>query len=113
MRTVRGHGPVRSRYGPLRGAHIVLYSDGLLTCACRLDNIFRSGNIYFGAAIHISERQNIFQSDKTYFRTSIDILEQHYIFQDGEFGTRPARTRYRPGVDRYGPGDKLKKKIGR
>ena len=50
MRAVRGRGPgtrplwTRS-WG---GAHIVLYSDGLLTCACRLDNIFRSGNIYFG-----------------------------------------------------------------
>ena len=40
--------------------------DGLLTCACRLDNIFRSGNIDFGAAIHFSGRQNIFQSGKRY-----------------------------------------------
>ena len=50
------------------GAHIVLYSDGLLTCAWRLDNIFRSGNIYCGAAIHISEWQYIFQSSNRYFR---------------------------------------------
>ena len=84
--------PVQGRYGPVRGggAHIVLCSHGLLTCACRLDNIFRSGNIYFGAAIHFSERQNIFQSGKTYFRASIDILEQYYIFQ---------RRRYAHGED--------------
>ena len=137
MRTVRGRGPGTK---PLwtrswGGAHIVLYSDCLLMCACRLDNIFR-GNIYFGAAIHFSEWQNIFHSGKRYFRASIDIVEQHYIFQrrryahgedtvrtrwghgekdklelyeDGELGTRPARTRYRPGIDRYGPGDKYKK----
>ena len=85
-------GPVQGRYGPVRGggAHIVLYSDCFLTCACRLDNIFHSGNIYFGAAIHFSERQNIFQSGKIYFRASIDILEQHYIFQ---------RRRYVHGED--------------
>ena len=76
MRMVRGHGPgtrplwTRS-WG---GAHIVLYSDGLLTCACRLDNIIRSGNIYFGAAIHFSGRQNIFQSGKRYLRASIEIF---------------------------------------
>ena len=92
MRTVRGRGagtrPLWTRsWG---GAHIVLYSDGLLTCACRLDNIFRSGNIYFGAAIHFSEWQNIFQSGKRYFRASIDILEQHYILQ---------RRRYAHGED--------------
>ena len=51
-------------------------SDVLLTCACRLDNIFRSDNIYFGASIHISERQYIFQSSKRYFRAAIDISEQ-------------------------------------
>ena len=69
MRTVRGRGPgTRPLWTRSWGvANIVLYSDGLLTCACRLDNIFRSGNIYFGAAIHffraakhISERQKIF-----------------------------------------------------
>ena len=92
MSTVRGRGPgtrplwTRS-WG---GAHIVLYSDGLLTCACRLDNIFRNGNIYFGAAIHFSKRKNIFPSGKRYFRASIDILEQHYIFQ---------RRRYAHGED--------------
>ena len=96
------------------GAHIVLHSDGLRTCACRLDNIFRSGNIYFGAAIHISEPQCIFQSGNTYFRAAINISDQHYIFQrrrfahgendklelyeDEEFSTRPGRTRYRPGI---------------
>ena len=78
MRTVRGRGAgtrplwTRSR----GGAHIVLYSDGLLTCACRLDDIFRSDNIYFGASIHISERQYIFQSSNRYFRAAIDISEQ-------------------------------------
>ena len=56
MRTVRGR---RAGTRPLwtrswGGAHIVLSSDGFRTCACRLDNIFRSGNIYFGAAIHIT-----------------------------------------------------------
>ena len=51
------------------GAHILLHSDGLRTCACRLDNIFRSGNIYFGAAI-------IFQSGNAYFHASINISEQ-------------------------------------
>ena len=55
-----------------------MYGDGLLTCTCRLDNIFRSGNIYFGAAIHFSGRQNIFQSGKIYLRASIDNLEQPY-----------------------------------
>ena len=121
MRTVRGRGagtrPLLTRsWG---GAHIVLYSDGLRTCACRLDSIFRSGNIYFGAVIHISERQNIFQSSITYFRGGgmhtvrtrwrhgeNDKLE---LYEDEEFGTRQGRTRYRPGIDRYGPGDKWKK----
>ena len=92
MRTVRGRGagtrPLWTR--SWSGAHIVLYSDVLLTCACRLDNIFRSDNIYFGASIHISERQYIFQSSKRYFRAAIDILEQHYIFQ---------RKRYAHGDD--------------
>ena len=77
------------------GAHIVLYSDGLLTCACRLDNIFRSDNIYFGASIHISERQYIFQRINRYFRTAINILEQHYIFQRKRYahGDDTVRTR--------------------
>ena len=92
MRTVGGRGagtrPVWTRsWG---GAHIVLYCDGLGTCACRLDNIFRTGNIYFGAAIHISEPQCIFQSGNTYFRAAINISEQHYIFQ---------RRRYAHGED--------------
>ena len=97
MRTVRGRGagtrPLWTRsWG---GAHIVLYSDVLLTCACRLDNIFRSDNIYFGASIHISERQYIFQSSKRYFRAAIDILEQHYIFQRKRYahGDDTVRTR--------------------
>ena len=97
MRTVRGRGagsrPLWTRsWG---GAHIVLYSDGLLTCACRLDNIFRSDNIYFGASIHISERQYIFQSINRYFRAAIDILEQHYIFQRKRYahGDDTVRTR--------------------
>ena len=83
MRTVGGRGPgTRPLWTRSWGsAHIILHSDGLLTCACRPDNIFRSGNIYFGVAIHFSGRQNIFQSGKRYFRASIDILEQHYIFQ--------------------------------
>ena len=68
--TVRGRGadtrPLWTRsWG---GAHIVLYmySDGLLTCACHLDNIFRSGtifwcsNTFFRAAKDIFVRQNIF-----------------------------------------------------
>ena len=25
------------------------------------------------------------------------------LYEDGEFGTRPGRTRFRPGIDRYGP----------
>ena len=78
MGTVRGRG-VGTRSLWTRswgGSHIVLYSDGLLTCACRLDNIFRSDNIYFGAAIHISERQYIFQSSNIYFRAAIYISEQ-------------------------------------
>ena len=76
------------------GAHIVLYSDGLLTYIC-LNNIFRSDTIYFGAAIHISERQYIFQSRNTYFRAAIDILEQHYISQRRRYahGKDTARTR--------------------
>ena len=54
MRTLRGRGagtrPLWTRsWG---GAHIILHRDGLRTCACRLDNIFWSGNIYFGATIH-------------------------------------------------------------
>ena len=76
-----GGNPVRGRGAGTRplwtrlwgGAHIVLYSDGLLTCACCLDKIFRSDNIYFGASIHISERQYIFQSSNRYFRAEIDI----------------------------------------
>ena len=106
MRTVRAHGagtrPLWTRsWG---GAHIVLYSDGLLTCACRLDNIFRSGNIYFGAAIHISERQYIFQNGKTYFqsgstyfraavhifRAAVHISERQYIFQSSNIYFRAA-----------------------
>ena len=87
-----------------------------------MDNIFRSGNIYFGATIHISEPQYIFQNNNTYFRAPLHISEQQYKFQrrryahgendklelyeDGEFGTRLGRTRYGPGTDRYGPGDK-------
>ena len=61
------------------GAHIVLHSDGLRTCACRLclhiaiyilvqQYIFQSGNTYFRATIHISDQQYIFQSSITYFR---------------------------------------------
>ena len=92
MRTVRGRGagtrPLWTR--SWAGAHIVLYSDGLRTCACRLDNIFRSGNIYFGATIHISEPQYILQRHNTYFRATIHISEQHYIFQ---------RMRYAHGKD--------------
>ena len=97
MRTVRGRGagtrPLWTRSWGV--AHIVLYSDVLLTCACRLDNIFRSDNIYFGASIHISERQYIFQSSKRYFRAAIDILEQHYIFQRKRYahGDDTVRTR--------------------
>ena len=92
MRTVRGRGPGT---GPLwtrswDGAHIVLYSDGLLTCACRLDNIFRSGNIYILVQQYIFQSGKTFQSGKIYFRASIDILEQHYIFQ---------RRRYAHGED--------------
>ena len=71
MSTVRGRGagtrPLWTRSWD--GAHILLYSDGLRTCACRLDNIFRSGNIYFGAAI-------IFQSGNIYFKAAIYISEQ-------------------------------------
>ena len=107
---------------------IVLYSDGLRTCACRLDNIFRSGNIYVGAAIHIPEPQYIFQSRNTYiseqqFQSSItyfrgggmhtvitrlehDENDKLELYEDGEFGTRTGRTRYRPGIDRHGPGYK-------
>ena len=82
MRTIGGLGagarPLWTRsWG---GAHTVLHSDSLRTCACRLDNIFRSGNIYFGAAIHISEPQYIFQSSNTYFRAAVHISEQQYIF---------------------------------
>ena len=78
MRTVTGRGagtrPLWTRsWG---GAHIVLYSDVLLTCACRLDNIFRSDNIYFGASIHISEQQKIFQSSNRYFRATLHISEE-------------------------------------
>ena len=97
MRTVRGRGagtrPLWTRSWGV--AHIVLHSDVLLTCACRLDNIFRSDNIYFGASIHISERQYIFQSSKRYFRAAIDILEQHYIFQRKRYahGDDTVRTR--------------------
>ena len=85
MRAVRGCG-AGMRTSWIRswgGAHIVLYSDGL----------FRSGNIYLGAAIHISEPQYIhfvFQSGNTYFRAAIHISEQHYIFQ---------RRRYTHGED--------------
>ena len=46
--------------------------------------------MYFGAAIHISERQYIFQSGNTYFRVAIYISEQHYVFQ---------RRRYAHGED--------------
>ena len=83
MRMVRGCGAcTRPLWTSLwGGVHILLYSDGLRTCACWLDNIFRSGNIYVGAAIHISERQYIFQSSNIYFRAAIHISEQHYIFQ--------------------------------
>ena len=77
------------------GARILLYSDGLRTCACRLDNIFRSGNIYFGAAIHISEQKYIFGSGNIYFRAAINISEQHYIFQRRRYahGDDTVRTR--------------------
>ena len=96
MKTVRGHGAGMRLLWTLSwgGAHIVLYSGGLLTCACRLDNIFRSDNIYFGAAIHISERQYIFQSSNTYFRAAIYILEQYYIFQRRRYahGENTVRT---------------------
>ena len=123
MRTVRGRGAgtrslLTRSWG---GAHIALYSDGLRTCACRLDSIFRSGNIYFGAVIHISERQNIFQSSITYFRGggmhTVKTRWRHgendklELYEDEEFGTRQGRTRYRPGIDRYGPGDKWKKNL--
>ena len=76
MRTVRGRGAgtrpllIRS-WG---GAHSVLYGDGLLTCAYRLDNIFRSDKIYFGVAIHISDQG--FQSGSAYFIAEIHISEQ-------------------------------------
>ena len=67
MSMVRGRGAgTRPLWG---GSHRLLYSDVLRTCACRLDNIFRSGNIYFGAAI-------ILQSDNTYFKAAIYISEQ-------------------------------------
>ena len=72
MRTVRGRG-ASTRPSWTRswgGAHIVLYSDGLRTCPCRLDNLFRTGNIYFGAAIHILEPQCIFQSGNGFVRYS-------------------------------------------
>ena len=81
------------------GAHILLHSDGLRTCACRLDNIFRSGNIYVGAAIYISEWQYIFQTGNTYLRGGgmhtvrtrwghgeNDKLE---LYEDGEIGMCP------------------------
>ena len=92
IRTVRGRGagtrPLWTRsWG---GAHIILYSDGLRACACRLNNIFRSGNIYFGATIHTSEPQYIFQNNITYFRAPLHISEQHYKFQ---------RRRYAHGED--------------
>ena len=78
------------------GAHIILYSNSLRTCACRLDNIFRSGNIYFGAAIHISEPQYIFQNNNTYFRAPLHISEQHYKFQRRRYahGEDTMRTRW-------------------
>ena len=85
-------GPVRGRYGPIRGAVPILYCT-MMVCErvyARLDNIFRSGHIYFGAAIHISEPPYIFQSRNTYFRAAIHISEQHYIFQ---------RRRYAHGED--------------
>ena len=69
------------RYEATRSLPIVYCIVMVLTCAYRLDNIFRSDNIYFGVAIHISEQKYIFQSRNTYFRAAIDILEQHYIFQ--------------------------------
>ena len=91
MKTVRGRGagtrPLWTRLWG--GAHTVLHSS-LRTCACRLDNIFWSGDIYFGAAIHISEPQCIFHNDNTYFRAPLHISEQHYIFQ---------RRRYAHGED--------------
>ena len=31
------------------------------------------------------------------------------LYGDGKFGTRPGRTRYRPGIDRYGPVTNRKK----
>ena len=76
--------PVRGRWAGTRplwtrswgGAHILLHSDGFRTCACRLDNIFRSGSIYFGAAIHIADRQYIFQSGNIYFRAALHISEE-------------------------------------
>ena len=94
MRTLRGRGagtrPLWTRLWG--GAQIILYRDGLRTCACRLDNIFRSGNIYFGATIHvhISEPQYKFQNNNTYFRAPLHISEQHYKFQ---------RRRYAHGED--------------
>ena len=38
-------------------------------------DIFWSGNIYFGVAIHISEWQNIFRSANAYFGVPMHILE--------------------------------------
>ena len=74
-----------ARDGPVwGGAHIVLYSDVLLMCACRLDNIFGvTINMYLRAAVHISEQQKIFPA----------IDEQHYIFQRKRYAHVTVRTR--------------------
>ena len=73
--------------------------------------IFRCGNTYFRVAIHISERQYIFQSGITYFRGGgMHTVRTRWghgengkleLYEDGELGTRPGRTRYRHGIDRY------------
>ena len=69
---IRTANPLPARYLHVRGAVVDVdpLRDGLRTCACRLYNILRSVNTYFGAAIHIAERQYIFQSGNTYFRAA-------------------------------------------
>ena len=78
-----------------RCPYSLLHSDGLRTCACRLDNIFRSGNIYFGAAIILQSGNYTFQSGNIYFRAAINISEQHHIFQRRRYahGDDTVRTR--------------------
>ena len=124
-------GPVRGRYGQVREAVPILYC---IVIVC--ERVHAVWITYFGVEIYILVQQYIFQSRNAYFRTTIHISEHHYIFQstityfrgggmhtvrtrsghgendklelyeDREFGTRPGRTRYRLGIDRYGPGDK-------